>query len=106
MRRTDDGGPRLGYWLGADYWNQGYATEAARVVGAYGLETLAADTIRAGAYVDNTASANVLEKCRFRYTHTDSQGGAARGAAIPCRRYTLDKNALNAWGARDARRAQ
>jgi RimJ/RimL family protein N-acetyltransferase len=96
LRRTDDGGLRLGYWLGADYWNQGYATEAARAVSAYGLETLRANTVRAGAYVDNSASANVLEKCGFRYTHTDSQWSEARGDVVPCRRYTLETHARRA----------
>ena len=96
LRRTDGGSLRLGYWLGAAYWNRGYATEAAQAINAHGLDDLQAETVCAGAYIDNSASAHVLEKCGFRYTHTDSQWCEARGQAVPCRRYILDKNARRA----------
>ena len=43
--------------------------------------------IHAGAYIENDASARVLEKCGFRYTHTDEQWCEARGETVACRRY-------------------
>ena len=52
----------LGYWLGKLYWNQGYATEAARAVVAYGFEVLKLNRIYAYYYTRNPASARVLEK--------------------------------------------
>jgi [ribosomal protein S5]-alanine N-acetyltransferase len=52
----------LGYWLGVDYWRQGYATEAARAVLTYGFQTLELHRIEAGYYPRNPASGRVLEK--------------------------------------------
>lgn len=88
-RDGDDASLTLGYWLGVPYWHRGYATEAAKVISQYGFGDLAANAVCAGVYVDNPASARVLEKCGFRYTHTDSQWCEARHEAVACRRYRL-----------------
>jgi [ribosomal protein S5]-alanine N-acetyltransferase len=52
----------LGYWIGVVYWNQGYATEAARAVIAFGFSELHLPRIEAMCFSDNLASARVLEK--------------------------------------------
>jgi [ribosomal protein S5]-alanine N-acetyltransferase len=57
----------LGYWLGADYWRQGYATEAARAVLDYGFQTLELHRIEAGHYPRNPASGRVLEKIGMQF---------------------------------------
>jgi RimJ/RimL family protein N-acetyltransferase len=62
------GGPRercyLGYWIGRQYWNRGYATEAVRGLIEYarwlGIPSLEADT-----FPNNPASARVLAKTGF-----------------------------------------
>jgi RimJ/RimL family protein N-acetyltransferase len=87
LRRDAGDALALGYWIGAPYWHRGYATEATRAIANYGFDDLATETIHAGAYIDNDASTRVLEKCGFRYTHTDAQWCNARGAAVACRRY-------------------
>lgn len=53
---------RLGYWLGVDYWRQGYATEAVRAVLAYGFEHLELNRIYAPHFSGNDASGRVLRK--------------------------------------------
>jgi RimJ/RimL family protein N-acetyltransferase len=57
----------LGYWMGVPYWNQGYATEATRVVVAYGFERLGLHRIHASCFVYNEASARVLKKIGMNY---------------------------------------
>ena len=52
----------LGYWLGAPYWGQGYATEAARAVVQYGFDTLGLHRIWASVFQGNAVSAKVLQK--------------------------------------------
>lgn len=52
----------LGYWLGREYWNQGYCSEAAVVLIEYGLGHLGLHRIHAHHLTRNPASGRVLEK--------------------------------------------
>jgi RimJ/RimL family protein N-acetyltransferase len=52
----------LGYWLGVPYWNQGFATEAARAVVAYAFDTLRIAHLHACHFIANPASGRVLRK--------------------------------------------
>lgn len=52
----------LGYWLGADYWNQGYTTEASRACVAFGFERFGLVKITARHSALNPASGRVMEK--------------------------------------------
>ena len=56
----------LGYELDPHYWGQGYATEAARAMLAFGFRELNLHRISAECRPDNTASAHVLEKLGMR----------------------------------------
>lgn len=56
----------LGYWIGVDYWNNGYATEAARAIVNYAFDTLRLSRIEASCFATNTASIRVLEKAGLR----------------------------------------
>lgn len=57
----------LGYWLGVPFWGQGYATEAARAMLAYGFDTLALHRIYASHFAGNDASGRVLRKIGMKY---------------------------------------
>jgi [ribosomal protein S5]-alanine N-acetyltransferase len=52
----------LGYWIGVPYWRQGYCTEAARAVVAYGFRELNLHKIVATHLVRNPASGRVMQK--------------------------------------------
>lgn len=52
----------IGWRIDPRYWNQGYATEAARAVLRYGFEGLDLDEIVAVTTHDNRASRRVMEK--------------------------------------------
>jgi ribosomal-protein-alanine N-acetyltransferase len=55
----------MGYCLSEAAWGQGYATEAARAVLAWGFETLELNRVQATVDTRNAASARVLEKLGF-----------------------------------------
>jgi ribosomal-protein-alanine N-acetyltransferase len=57
----------LGYWIGVQYWGQGFATEAASAVMAFGFETLRLHRVYASHFTGNTASQRVLEKIGMRH---------------------------------------
>ena len=57
----------LGYWLGVDYWGQGYATEAGREMIRYGFEQLDLHRIFATHFAHNPASGNILRKLGMRH---------------------------------------
>ncbi len=52
----------IGYELDSRYWGQGYATEAARTMLAFGFRELQLHRIWAHCIAENVASAHVLEK--------------------------------------------
>lgn len=52
----------LGYWLGKEYWNKGYCTEAAREIIKYGFAKLELHKIYATHLANNPASGKVMEK--------------------------------------------
>src|SRR5882762_2460066 len=57
----------LGYWMGVPFWGNGFATEAAGAVTAFGFETLHLNRIYAFHFVGNAASKRVLEKIGMRH---------------------------------------
>jgi RimJ/RimL family protein N-acetyltransferase len=56
----------LGYWLGVEYWGNGYCTEAAAAVLQYGFERLKLHRICAHHMLRNPASGRVLQKIGLR----------------------------------------
>lgn len=60
----------LGYWIGKPYWNNGYATEAAKEIIRHAFEDLNVTNIWCGYYDGNEKSKHVQEKLGFVYHHT------------------------------------
>jgi RimJ/RimL family protein N-acetyltransferase len=52
----------LGYWIGKDYWNNGYCTEAAREIVHFGFERLGLNRIIGRHLTRNSASGRVMQK--------------------------------------------
>jgi|SRR6218665_491587 len=59
----------LGYRFAEEYWNKGFATEAALAWLEYGFDQMRLDTIHACAVVDNVGSNKVLQKLGFQFTN-------------------------------------
>src|SRR3981081_791546 len=60
--------PELGYWLGVEYWGQGFATEAARAAIDFTFEEFDVEHMVSGARGTNPSSRNILEKCSFQWS--------------------------------------
>jgi RimJ/RimL family protein N-acetyltransferase len=56
----------LGYWVAVSSWNQGYCTEAARALLAFGFNELRLHRIQARHLTRNPASGRVLQKIGMR----------------------------------------
>jgi len=73
----------VGYWIGRPYWGRGYVSEALAaslrwVAGAWGRRC-----VTARHFVDNPASAAVLQRAGFLYTgRTEWRHCASRGEAV------------------------
>lgn len=64
----------LGYRFFKEYWGQGIATEAARVVLDYGVNVLKLPRIVAAADVENKASIHVIEKLGMKFKKITTDG--------------------------------
>ena len=74
-----DSRAEVGYWLGRRFWNQGYTTEAVRLVPGYAFGDLALGRVRAGAFPENGASIRVQEKAGMRCVGREMHPAPARG---------------------------
>lgn len=97
----DPKAPELGYWLGVEYWGQGFATEAVRATIDYTFEEYDIDHLIAGARVANPASRNILEKCGFQWTGVELHRFEAIGSSTPVDCFRLTRgvwHSLKNWG--------
>jgi RimJ/RimL family protein N-acetyltransferase len=69
----------LGYWLGPDFWGQGYGTEAARAVIDFAFGTLGLMEVNASALPENERSIRVLEKAGLSYIDHRTENTVERG---------------------------
>jgi RimJ/RimL family protein N-acetyltransferase len=69
----------IGYWIGLDYWNRGYATEAAAALIEFGFGELNLNRIQARYFTRNPASGRVLEKAGMKYEGVLRQHMLVRG---------------------------
>ena len=56
----------LGYWLGVEYWGQGYATESVMELLNYAKSNVPCEKFLANVFKENVASVKVLEKNGFK----------------------------------------
>jgi len=93
-------GAEIGYWVGAPYWGQGIATEAARAVIDFAFTDVDYEVLVAGARVSNPASRRVLEKCGFQWTGVGLYRIRAINSSAPIDRFRLDRGlwaSLKSW---------
>ena len=60
----------LGYWIGFEYWGNGYCTEAAQAVIDFGISELKYHKIQAHHMKSNPASGCVMKKCGMSHEGT------------------------------------
>lgn len=78
----------VGYWIGREFWGQGYATEALRAVLAYGFGR-GLRRIWAEHFATNPASGRVLQKAGMRHEGTLRQHMLKWGEPMDCEVYGL-----------------
>ncbi len=61
----------IGYWIGKPYWGQGLIPEAVTALLARCFNDLHLDAAWCGYYDGNTKSKRVIEKCGFKFHHTN-----------------------------------
>jgi ribosomal-protein-alanine N-acetyltransferase len=72
----------IGYLLNREFWNQGYATEAARALLGFGFNRLRLRRISATCEPDNRASARVLQKAGMQFEAVIDSHPLVRGSAL------------------------
>ena len=65
--RTNHSRGELGYFIGKDYWGQGYCTEAVRELIRFGFEQLGLNRIFGNHMTRNPASGRVMEKVGLKH---------------------------------------
>ena len=86
FHRREDRHAELGYWLGRTFRGRGFATEAARAALAWAAEVCGRKALLSGHFVDNAASARVLDKAGFLYTgETRRRFSFGRGEEVATR---------------------
>ncbi|EME71155.1 NTP pyrophosphohydrolase [Paramagnetospirillum caucaseum] len=86
-----DGAPELGYWIGKDFWGQGYATEAGHRLIRHLFDTLGFERAWASYHPDNLASKRVLEKLGLTFLRVDTCPMPARGDSVVAPVFELRK---------------
>ena len=89
LGRRPSGAVEMGYWIASDHWGRGFATEACaaliEIARALGLEQL-----HASHFIDNPASARVLDKLGFESTGLIAlRMSCGRGTEAPARQMRL-----------------
>lgn len=80
LTRMEGGQSELGFWIGAGFWNTGFATEA--VDALVGANPHQARTLFAEVFQDNPGSARVLTNCGFVYLGDAESWSVARNARV------------------------
>lgn len=80
--RRRSGAAELGFWLGREHWGMGLGTEAAAAVVRHGFASDGHAAFSSAHFVDNPASARVLEKLGFEAIGRSRMWCSARGMEV------------------------
>ena len=90
LGRRPSGAVEIGYWIAQRHWSRGFATEACTALIDI-ARTLRLPRLEASHFLDNPASARVLEKLGFEPVGiTAPRLSCARGAEAQARLYRLE----------------
>ena len=81
----------IGYWLGKEFWNKGYVTEAMTEVLAFGFKVLNLNKMFAVFFPHNPASGRVMEKCGMKQEAVLKQEIYKNGKFLDFVRYSILK---------------
>lgn len=81
LTRIEEDQSEVGFWVGAGFWNTGFASEAVSALVAANPHR--SRTLFAEVFQDNPGSARVLSNCGFEYLGDAECWSVARGARVP-----------------------
>ena len=85
-----EGAVELGYWIAEEYWGNGYAVEASKILIEHAFNDLNVKEIYASYRLENNQSKRVLEKLGFKYyselKNIDYLGNSFSEIAMICHR--------------------
>ena len=81
----------IGYWLGKEFWNKGYVTEAMAEVLAFGFKVLNLNKMFANFFPHNPASGRVMEKSGMKQEAVLKQEIYKNGKFLDFVRYSILK---------------
>jgi RimJ/RimL family protein N-acetyltransferase len=85
LGRRASGAVEMGYWIARPFWGRGFATEACQALVDI-ARTLGLPSLEGSHFIDNPASARVLEKLGFEPLGIIApRMSCARGAEVPAR---------------------
>jgi RimJ/RimL family protein N-acetyltransferase len=94
LGRRPSGSVELGYWIATPFWGRGFATEACIALVDI-ARTLGLGSLEGSHFIDNPASARVLEKLGFEPLGIIAPRlSCARGAEVPARLMRLRLGAV------------
>lgn len=98
LGRRPSGAVEMGYWIARPFWGQGFATEACTALIDI-ARTLGLQQLEGSHFLDNPASARVLQKLGFEPVGiTAPRMSCARGAEAPARLLRLSLVEMEAMG--------
>ena len=65
--RIAEGEAQVGYWIGVEYWNHGYCTEACEKLVEFCAGDLKLAKLKTHHLTRNPASGRVMQKCGFKH---------------------------------------
>ena len=90
LGRRPSGSVEMGYWIARPFWGRGYATEACSALVEI-ARTLGLPSLEGSHFIDNPASARVLDKLGFKSLGiTGPRMSCARGEEVPARLMRLE----------------
>lgn len=98
-----EGQVSIGYWLGEEYWGQGFAAEASQTLIDFAFENETINTVWVSVRVSNHQSRRVIEKCGFQFAHNGMAQSLALDTIVPIDYYSINRRtweSLHAWGER------
>ncbi len=82
----------LAYWIGVDYWGNGYCSEASKTLIKYGFDELNLNRIFALSMDSNVGSYKVMEKIGMKYEGIRRQDIIKNGVSKDLVSYSILKN--------------
>lgn len=86
------GEAEIGYWIGKPFWGRGLIPEAVCALLSRCFDGLGLDTVWCGYYEGNFKSKRVIEKCGFRFHHTNRDVVSPLGDIRTEHFYIMDKD--------------